>query len=126
MDSQVLDFKKQELEDFIKATSDAREIKRALAVKWSLSGMSYREIIKLLNVSLGFISKWNNKFLTCGVNALRLGYKGKPSYLSQSEKAEVIAWLNNKEMWNIAELAIHIEEKYEVIYQSQLSLLFFI
>ena len=54
------------------------------------------------------------KFLTCGVNGLRLGYKGKPSYLSQSEKAEVIAWLNNKEMWDIAELAI-IEEKYEVI-----------
>ena len=51
MDSQVLDPKKQELEDFIKATSDAREIKRVLAVKWSLSGISYREIIKLLNVS---------------------------------------------------------------------------
>ena len=30
MDSQVLEPKKQELEDFIKATSDAREIKRAL------------------------------------------------------------------------------------------------
>jgi hypothetical protein len=51
MDSQVLAPKKQELEDFIKATSEHREIKRALAVKWSLSGMSYREIIKLLNVS---------------------------------------------------------------------------
>jgi hypothetical protein len=53
MDSQVADRKKQELEleDFIKATSDAREIKRALAVKWSLSGISYREIIKLLKVS---------------------------------------------------------------------------
>ena len=126
MDSQVLDPKKQELEDFIKATSDAREIKRALAVKWSLSGISYREIIKLLNVSLGFISKWNNKFSTCGVSGPRIGYKGKPGYLSQFEKAEIIAWLNNKEMWDIAELAIHIEEKYEVIYQSQLSLLFFI
>ncbi len=51
MDSQILAPKKQELEDFIKATSEHREIKRALAVKWSLSGMSYREIIKLLNVS---------------------------------------------------------------------------
>jgi hypothetical protein len=37
MDSQVLDRKKQELEldDFIESTSDAREIKRALVVKWS-------------------------------------------------------------------------------------------
>jgi transposase len=55
-----------------------------------------------------FISKWNNKFLTCGVSGLRLGYKGKSSYLSQSEKGEIIAWLNNKTMWDIAELAIHI------------------
>lgn len=54
MDSQVLDRKKQELEldDFIRSTSDAREIQRALVVKWSLSGRSYRQIIKLLNVSL--------------------------------------------------------------------------
>ena len=51
----------------------------------------------------------------------RIGYKGKPGYLSQFEKAEIIAWLNNKKMWDIAELAIHIEEKYEVIYQSQQS-----
>ena len=52
MDSQVLDRKKQELEldDFIQSTSDHREIKRALVVKWSLSGISYRQIIKLLNV----------------------------------------------------------------------------
>jgi transposase len=40
-----------------------REIKRALVVKWSWSGLSYRQIIKQLNVSLGFIIKWNNKFL---------------------------------------------------------------
>jgi hypothetical protein len=29
-------------------------------------------------------------------------------------------------MWDLAELAIYIESQYEVIYQSQLSLLFFI
>ena len=57
MDNQVLAPKKQELEDFIKATLDARKIKRALAVKWSLSGISYRETIKFLKVLLGFISK---------------------------------------------------------------------
>ena len=61
MDGQVLEPKKQELEDFIQGNPDAREVKRALAVKWSLSGISYRQIIKLLNVYLGFISKWNKK-----------------------------------------------------------------
>ena len=75
MDSQVLERKKQELEleDFIQSTSDHREIKRALVVKWSLSGISYRQIIKLLNVSLGFISKWNNKFSLWGVKGLKMG-----------------------------------------------------
>jgi hypothetical protein len=64
MDSQVLEGKKQELEldDFFQSTSDHREIQPALVVKWIWSGISCRQIIKLLNVSLGFISKWNNKF----------------------------------------------------------------
>jgi len=121
MDSQVLELKKQELEDFIQGNLDAREVKGASAVKWSLSGISYRQIRKLLNVSLGFISKWNKKFLTCGVNGLKIAYKGKPTYLSQSEKEEIILGLSQKEMWDLAELAIHIESKYDVIYQSQQS-----
>ena len=123
MDSQVLERKKQELEldDFIQSTSDHGEIKRALVVKWSLSGISYRQIIKLLNVSLGFISKWNNKFSLWGVKGLKMGYKGKQGYLSKSEKAEIILWLSQREMWDLAELAIYIESKYGVIYQSQQS-----
>ena len=123
MDIQVLERKKQELEldDFIQSTSDVREIKRALVVKWSFSGLSYRQIIKQLNVSLGFISKWNNKFSISGVKGLKMGYKGKPGYLSKSEKAEIILWVSQRKMWNLAELAIYIESKYEVIYQSQQS-----
>jgi len=114
MDSQVLERKKQELEldDFIQSTSDAREIKRALVVKWSWSGRSYRQIINQLKVSLGFISKWNNNFSIWGVKGLRMGYKGKQGYLSKSEKAEIILWLSQREMWDLAELAIYIESKY--------------
>jgi transposase len=73
-----------------------------------LSGISYRQIIKLLNISLGFISKWNKNFSTWGVNGLKIAYKGKPSYLSP-DKEEIILWLSQKEMWDLAELAIHIE-----------------
>ena len=90
MDSQVLEPKKQELEDFIQGNPDAREVKRALAVKWSWSGISSRQFRKMLNVSLEFISKWNKKFLTRGVNGLKIAYKGKPSYLTQSDKEEII------------------------------------
>jgi len=55
-----------------------------------------------------------------------MAYKGKQGYLSKSEKAEIILWLSQRELWDLAELAIYIEDKYEVIYQSPLSLLFFI
>jgi len=57
MDSQVLEPKKQELEDFIQGNPDAREVKRAVAVKWTLSGISYCQIRKLLNVFLGLIMR---------------------------------------------------------------------
>jgi putative transposase len=77
-----------------------------LVVKWSLSWLSYRQIIKQLNVSRGFISKWNNKFFIGGVKGLRMGYKGKHGYLSKLEKAEIVLWLNQREMWDLAELAI--------------------
>jgi len=119
IDSQLLERKKQELEldDFIQSTSDAREIKRAFVVKWSLSGRYYRQIIKRVNVLLGFISKWNNKFLIGGVKGLIMAYKGKHGYLINSEKAEIILWLSQREMWDLAELAIYIEDQYEVIYQ---------
>ena len=86
----------------------------------------YRQIIKLLNLWWRFISKGNNKLSIWGVKKFRIGYKGKQGYLIQSEKTEIILWSSQREMWYLAELAIYIESKYEVIYQSQLSLLFFI
>lgn len=97
MNSPVLEPKKQELEDFIQGNPDAaRVVKGALAVKSSLSGISYRQIRKLLNVSLGFISKWGKKFYTRGMNRLKIAYKGKPSYLTQSDKEEIIKKVNSK------------------------------
>jgi hypothetical protein len=32
------------------------------------------------------------------MSGMRIWYKGKFGYLSQAKKAEIIAWLNNKEM----------------------------
>ena len=50
-------------------------------------------------------------FFNMGVNGLKNAYKGKPSYLSQSDKEEFLLWLCQKKMWDLAELAIHIESK---------------
>ena len=48
----------QELDEWIRSNPDARELKRALAVKLVLSGWAYRAISSLLNTSNSFISKW--------------------------------------------------------------------
>ena len=50
-----------ELNNFINQTKEAREIKRALAVKMILEGKSYHEIKELLQVSHSFISLWKNQ-----------------------------------------------------------------
>ncbi|MEG4148893.1 helix-turn-helix domain-containing protein [Microcoleus sp. Pol12B5] len=49
-----------QLEDFIKSDIDARELKRAIAVRMGLSGKSYHEISKILGVSKFFIGYWKN------------------------------------------------------------------
>jgi putative transposase len=45
------------------------------------------------------------------VKGLKMGYKGKHGYLSKLEKAEIVLWLSQREMWDLAELAIYIESK---------------
>lgn len=52
-----------ELNDFINQTKEAKEIKRALAVKMILEGKSYHEVKELLQVSHSFISMWKNQAL---------------------------------------------------------------
>jgi putative transposase len=62
----------EELEAFIETNPDPRELKRALAVKMTLQSYKHREIIKILQVSSGFISKWKQEYIISGVKALKL------------------------------------------------------
>ena len=54
------DMKKEipQLEFFIKSDIDARELKRAIAVRRALSGKLYHEISKMLGVSGFFVGYW--------------------------------------------------------------------
>jgi putative transposase len=51
-----------ELLNFIDTAGDARELKRALAVKLTFEGYVHAEIIKILNVTSGFISNDRSRF----------------------------------------------------------------
>ena len=98
---------KNELEKlvaFVKEKRDSRELKRALAVKLCLENYSYRQIQSIVDVSIGFISKWKKIFLTQGVKGLRLGHKGAKPFLNHQEKAAVINYLKTKDDWNLREL----------------------
>lgn len=110
-----------ELNEFIQSNPDARELKRAVAVKMFLQGYKHREIQGILGVSSGFISKWTQRYEQMGASALRLSYLGSVGYLEPKQRQAVIAWLETKNYWNLAELQGHIQDEYDVVFNSKQS-----
>lgn len=111
----------EDLKAFIQSNPDARELKRAVAVQMFLKGFKHREISESLGVSSGFISKWTQRYEESGVSGLQLGYLGSVGHLKPEQRQEVIAWLQRKNYWNLAELQGHIEQEYEVKFDSKQS-----
>jgi len=50
-----------------------------------LCGYKHQEIMPVLGVSSGFISKWKKAFFKKGVEGLKLAYKGSKGRTSQGE-----------------------------------------
>jgi putative transposase len=111
----------EELLEFISTARDARELKRALAVKLTLEGYVHAEIIKILNVTSGFISKWKQAYKAYGVDGILLGYQGSTGYLYKEQRQEVIEWLQQKDHWLLEELSTHLYQKYDVEFKSRQS-----
>lgn len=109
------------LTQFIQSNPDSRELKRALAVQMSQQNYPYRQIQQTLQVSLGFISKWNHAYANFGVDGLRLAYAGSQGYLGTSQKQEIFKVLNSKDTWQIEEVVALIEDRYGVVFQSKQS-----
>ena len=111
----------EDLKAFIQSNPDARELKRAVAVQMFLKGFKHREIGQSLGVSSGFISKWTQRYEESGVLGLQLGYSGSVGYLKPEQRQEVMDWLKRKNYWNLTELQQHIEQEYEVVFNSKQS-----
>lgn len=111
----------EELLKFIKSNPDPREMQRPLAVKLVKENYSYSQIQQILNVSIGFISKWNNVFFSQGLEGLKLGYRGDTGYLTFEQKAEITTWSKTKDYWDITELELYVSEKYGVSFKSKQS-----
>ncbi len=114
-------FQLNELINFTKSRLYSRELKRAIAVKLSLQQYSYTQIQDILNVSLGFISKWKAAFSSEGIKGLLLKYKGAKPLLKAEEKQEILAWLKQKNYWNFEELFSYISLNYQVTFKSKQS-----
>ena len=109
------------LSQFIQSNPDPRELKRALAVQMVQQNHKHREIQAILQVSSGFISKWTQAFKQQGVKGLQLRHIGSVGYLTHQQRQAVIDWLKQKNYWNLQELQTHIEEHYEVVFESNQS-----
>jgi len=106
------------LDEFILASSDVRELKRALAVKMSLNDIAHTLISTILQVSEAFVSKWVTCYHTEGITALTLQYEGSTGYLSPAARQELVAYLQTQTSWRLEDLIQHLETRYHVIYQS--------
>ena len=111
----------EELETFLTEKRDAREYRRALAVKMALKGYAYDVICDILSVTPGFISQSKKAYEEYGIPGLLLKYKGSQSFLSPEERQAVIAWLQEQQAWNVDQLKSHIQDTYGVVFQSRQS-----
>ena len=110
-----------ELQQFIDGRPDAREVRKAQAVKLVYQGYNYEEIQTILDVSIGSITGWKQAYEEYGILGLRLNYKGRKSHLTGQQREEVLSWLQTKECWQLGELEYKLAEEYEVTYESKRS-----
>lgn len=111
----------KELQEFISNNPDAREMRKALALKLVYQDYGYGQIGQVLDVSVGSISGWKQAYEREGLEGLRLKHKGRLSYLTQKQREEVLRWLQGKDCWEITEVEYHLAEQYDVVYESKQS-----
>ena len=107
-----------ELQEFIAVCRDAREVRKALAIKLIYQGYLCEEIQTILDVSLGSIAGWKQAYLKYGIEGLRLNHKGRKSYLNSEQLSEILSWLQTKNTWELAELDYKLAFEYDVIYSN--------
>lgn len=111
----------EELQGFIASNPDAREMRKALALKLMYQDYSYEAISQILDVSTGSISGWKQAYEREGLPGLRLKHKGRISYLNREQREAVLQWLQTKDRWELGELEYHLAEQYDVVYESKQS-----
>ena len=110
-----------ELKVFISKERDGRQVKKALAVKLLYQGHTYESVVEILDVSMGSINNWKQAYEQEGLEGFRPRHQGRKSYLNEEQRAEVLEWLAQKDIWTLGELECHLIEVYDVVYESKQS-----
>ena len=111
----------KELTEFIQSNPDPRELKRALAVQMVIQNYTYHAIRDVLKVSVGFITKWRQSYEQQGVAGLHLRHQGSRGHMTLEQRQAVLVWLKQKNHWHLGELQQHLEEQYDVVFESKQS-----
>lgn len=110
-----------DLTKFIQTTNDVRELKRVLAVKMTLEGAAWADVMDDLHVSHAFISKWRSLYARQGIASLRIRYRGSVGSLTPERKQQVFAWLRQQTAWSVSALQHELKQSYQVEYASKQS-----
>ena len=112
-----------DIDDFIKNSSKAAEIKRALAVKQDLLGKPRTEIADFLGVHPSFTSKWRLIYDEYGVEGLYSQHKGgsPKAFLKEEELQLVYRHIRSHKVFGPDQLIVYLKETYEVSFKSMQS-----
>ena len=106
---------------FLDTTKDAREYKRAMAVKLLLLEFEPRDIAELLHVTESFVSKWKGLCSEHGVDVFVLKYHGYQGYLTSEQRQTIIEWIKIQKIRNIDDLITFIRTNYHIEFKSRQS-----
>ena len=106
---------------FLNTTKDAREYKRAMAVKLLLLEFEPRDIAELLQVTASFVSKWKKLCFEYGVAVFVIKYHGYQGYLTSEQRQSITERIKTQHIANIDDLIAFIRTTYRIEFKSRQS-----
>ena len=107
---------------FLGTTKDAREYKRAMAVKLLLLEFEPHDIAALLHVTESFVSKWKRLCSEHGTDVFVLKYHGYQGYLTPEQRQSITAALQDLPWEQIRVYRIRKAWKSSPHFQAQLTI----
>lgn len=106
---------------FLDTTKDAREYKRAMAVKLLLLEFEPHDIADLLHVTESFVSKWKRLCSEHGTDVFVLKYHGYQGYLTPEQRQSITEWIKAQKIQNMDDLVAFIRTTYHIEFKSRQS-----